>query len=362
MDFETVEYIDWFRINWHDIKFDLATSGLHAVTQKDLGVKMDDLNFGKTLFYGDPKLVELISEIYAIDEKEILVTTGSTHANFLLCTLLLKEGDEVIIEDPVYTPLLDLVAAFNCKIKRIKRRFEEGYKLNPERLNELVGKDTKMIIFTNLHNPSGTMTDLGTLKAISDIAADNKIHVLSDEVYRDFMMEDGPPPFSSLSESGISVCSLSKFYGGGALRVGWAMCDPDIAVQTRKLNDYVTAVNSCAGEGFGALILEHRKWFVEKIKGITERNYPIVKNWIKEREDLEWVEPKYGVIGFPRLKNQSDSMKLAEHLLTGYRTLISPGRFFGPEDHFRLGFGGDGKMLEKGLENLGLALDEMQGQ
>jgi aspartate/methionine/tyrosine aminotransferase len=359
MDFETVEYIDWFRVNWNDIRYDLATSGMHAVTQKDLDVLLDDLDFGKTLFFGHPQLVELISEIYGIKEEEVLVTTGSTHANFLICTLLLKEGDEVIIEHPVYTPLLDLVKAFNCNIKFINRKFEDGYKLNVKELNEMASKNTKLIIFTNLHNPSGTMTDLPTLKAVSEIAEDNQINVLSDEVYRDFMMEDAPPPLFTQTPLAISTCSVSKFYGSGALRVGWAMCPPEFGDRARKLNDYLLAANSCAGENFASLILEKRDWFVEKVREITQRNYPIVRGWVEKREDLEWVEPKYGVICFPRLKNGGDSMKLAEHLLDKYRTLISPGRFFGYEDHFRIGFGADEDMLKGGLENLGHALDDL---
>jgi aspartate/methionine/tyrosine aminotransferase len=360
MNFQTVDYIDWFRINWKDIDYDLATSGMHAVTQKDLNINLENLNFGKTLFYGHPPLVELISKIYGIDRKEVLVTTGSTHANFLICSLLLKEGDEVIIEHPVYTPLLDLVRAFKCDVKFIERKFEEGYEMNIDRLMEMASTKTKLIIFTNLHNPSGAMTDFMSLKSIRDIAEDYNIHVLSDEVYRDFMMEDAPPVFFSLTNLGISQCSLSKFYGSGAIRVGWAMCSPEMGDRARKLNDYVTAVNSCAGENFGSLILENRQWFVEKINAICETNRPIIREWMESRPDLEWVEPKYGVICFPRLKNGGDSMKLAEHLLEKYRTLISPGQFFGFKEHFRIGFGGDEDNLRDGLENLGLALDEFQ--
>jgi aspartate/methionine/tyrosine aminotransferase len=345
MNFGTIDYIDWFRINWHDIEYDLATSGVHAITQRDLGIQMDDLNFGKTLFFGHPDLVRNVSDIYGVSEKEVLVTSGSTHANYIACALLLHEGDEVIIEDPVYTPLLDLVKAFNCRIRPLERRHDEGYSLNVERLNEMVTKDTKLIIATNLHNPSGIMTDENKFKALSEIARDNNVHVLSDEVYRDFM--------------GISTCSLSKFYGGGALRVGWALADPGIVDKGRKLNDYLTAVNSCAGESFGALILEKRKWYVDKVKNITKNNYPIVKEWMEGRSDLEWVEPRYGVIAFPKILGGFDSMELAMLLLNKFRTMISPGRFFGPEDHFRIGFGGDEVMVKGGLEKLGLALDEL---
>jgi aspartate/methionine/tyrosine aminotransferase len=77
------------------------------------------------------------------------------------------------------------------------------------------------------------------------------------------------------------------------------------------------------------------------------------------RSDLEWVEPRYGVIAFPKILGGFDSMKLAMLLLDKFRTMISPGRFFGPEDHFRIGFGGEEGMIKGGLENLGLALDEL---
>lgn len=356
--FQTVEYVDWFRNYWHDIEYDLAISGIHPVSQKELNIQIDDLNFGKTLFYGHPRLVELISEIYGVEKNEILITSGSTQANYLICALLISEGDEVIVEHPVYTPLLDVVKLFKPKVKLLERRFEEGYKLNLDRLNEMVTKNTKMMVFTNIHNPSGNMMDTQTLKSIAEIAEDNNIFVLSDEVYRDFMLEKPPPVFSSLTKLGISTCSLSKFYGAGALRVGWAMCDPKLVEKARLLNDYILVTNSCAGELYGAMILENRNRFVEKVREIRSKNYPLLKDWVENRNDLEWVPPMCGVIGFPRLNNV-DSMQLTEILLKNYNTLISPGQFFGAEKHIRIGFGGEEDKLRKGLVNVGLALDEM---
>jgi aspartate/methionine/tyrosine aminotransferase len=359
MNFQAIEYIDWFRNNWHDIEYDLATSGLHPINQKELGILFDDLNLGETLWYGHSRLIELISEIYGVEKNEVLITSGSTHANFLVCSHLISEGDEVVVEHPVYSPLLDVVKACKAKVKLLERRFEEGYRLNVERLNEMINKNTKMIVLTNLHNPTGAMIDKSTLNTIKEIADDNQIFVLSDEVYRDFMLEDAAPTFSSLTGLGISTCSLSKFYGSGSLRIGWAMCDPEIVEEARKINDYLLVSNSCASETFAAMILENRNWFIDKVKKIMSTNYPVIRKWVDEREDLEWIAPRYGFIGFQRLKEDLNTMKLAEHLLSKYRTIISPGRFFGSEDHIRIGFGGKKENLEKGLENVGLALDEV---
>lgn len=359
MDFPTMEYIDWFRNYWYDTEYDLATSGLHSVSQKELDINLEDLEFGQTLLYGHPRFVELISEIYGVEKKEILTTSGATHANFLISALLIEEGDEVIVEHPVYTPLLDVVSACKAKVRLLERKFEEGYELNMTRLNEMVTNKTKMVVITNLHNPSGMWMDQKTLKAVGEIADDTRTYVLSDEVYKDFMLEDMPPALSSFTQFGITTGSLSKFYGAGGLRAGWVTCTLNIIEKLRELNDYLLVANSNAAENYGALILENRSYFVEKVKRITSQNYPIVKEWVKAREDLEWVAPKYGVIGFPRLLTDIDTMKLAELLLKKFRTMLPPGRFFGVDNHIRIGFGGDEKMLKKGLENISLALDEM---
>jgi aspartate/methionine/tyrosine aminotransferase len=354
-----MDYIDWFRNHWYDIDYDLATSGLHSVSQSELNIALEELNFGQTLLYGHPRLVELISEIYGMDKKEILTTSGATHANFLICAHLIEEGDEVIVEHPVYTPLLDAISACKAKVRLLERKYEEGYELNVNRLNEMVSKNTKMVVITNLHNPSGMWMDQKTLKAVGEIADDTRTYVLSDEVYKDFMLKDMPPTLSSLTQFGITTGSLSKFYGAGGLRVGWTTCSPSIIDKLRKLNDYLLVANSNAAENYGALILENRRYFGEKVKKTISRNYPIVDEWVKTSEDLEWVAPKYGVIGFPRLLTNINSMKLAELLLKKFRTMLPPGRFFGEDNHIRIGFGGDEEMLKKGLENIGLAMDEM---
>jgi aspartate/methionine/tyrosine aminotransferase len=137
------------------------------------------------------------------------------------------------------------------------------------------------------------------------------------------------------------------------------MCDSKLVDKLRKLNDYLLVSNSCAGEVLGGLILEKRHWFVDRVKKLIERNYPIVKKWVDERDDLEWLPPKYGVMAFLRMKKDVNSMELAQLLLSKYSTMLSPGIFFDAEGYIRIGFGGDEKMLQKGLENVGLALDDM---
>ena len=71
------------------------------------------------------------------------------------------------------------------------------------------------------------------------------------------------------------------------------MCQPELVDRARKLNDYILASNSCSGEHLGAMILKKRDWFITKVKKIMEINFPIINKWINERDDLEWIAPKY---------------------------------------------------------------------
>lgn len=359
MNFDTIQYIDWFRENWHDVEYDLATSGLHAVTQEELGISVADLNLGKTLFFGHHRLVELISEIYGVQKDGIMITAGSTYANFLACALHLSEGDEVVVEHPVYTPLLDVVRLFGARVRFLQRKPEEGYELNLQRLNELVTKKTRMLVLTNLHNPSGAHTDGSKVRGAAEIAEDSGTHILSDEVYRDFIFDSPPPVMSSLTDLGMSTCSLSKFYGAGALRIGWLMGSPEMVNKARRVNDYMAVTASCAGENYAVKVLEKREWFAGRVKNIMSRNYPIVRAWLEGREDLDFVMPRYGLIVYPHIKNDIGTMKLAELLLEKYGTILSPGRFFGQEDHVRIGIGSEESRLRQALDNVGSALDDL---
>ncbi len=359
MKLGNVDYLDWYINTCQDIEYDLALSSMPPVTQKDIGAFVDDLNFGEVIHDGNPRLIECISNIFGVDQKGILITCGTTHANFLVCASLLSVGDEVVVENPVYTPILDLIRSFDLKIKKLEREFREGFKINPDKLNEIVSKDTRLIILTNLHNPSGAVTEEKTLRAIAEIAEDAGSYTLSDEVYREFMLDDTPPVMSSVSQRCVSTYSLSKFYGAGTLRLGWITGTPELKERVRKINLNIIITNNVASEYFATVILENRKWFIKRVKKVREINFPIVEEWVNSRKDLDWVAPKYGVMAFLKVLKPISSIQLSDRLLNEHRTMISPGHFFGADNYIRIGFSGDSMKLTIGLENLGRVLDDL---
>jgi aspartate/methionine/tyrosine aminotransferase len=88
------------------------------------------------------------------------------------------------------------------------------------------------------------------------------------------------------------------------------------------------------------------------------RNFEILKRWISHQDSLEWVEPKGGVVAFPRLKNGVTTEEICRLLVTKYRTFSIPGYTFGMDKHLRIGFGGDTEELTEGLDRLKKTMEE----
>src|SRR5215218_10380869 len=150
-------------------KYNLATSGLSNVKLSELRVSLDDLEITEG-GYGYQPLVESIATRYRVAPEEVVTAAGTTFANHLAMAALIKPGDEILFEHPAYEPMLALAHYLGADGKRFSRRFEDGFQVLAEELERLVTSKTRLIVITNLHNPSGVMIDDSSLKRIGEIA------------------------------------------------------------------------------------------------------------------------------------------------------------------------------------------------
>ena len=97
--------------------------------------------------------------------------------------------DEILIEEPTYELIASTAKFLGLEIRSFPRRFEDGYKIDPSEIRRRVTSRTRLIVFCNLHNPSGVMEDEATVVAIAEIARQHGIHMLVDEVYLDAAFE-----------------------------------------------------------------------------------------------------------------------------------------------------------------------------
>ena len=192
-----IVYMEWVKTR-PPARYEIGGSGVIPVGIEELPEARESLAINDFNLYGYKPLVQALAGRYELKPEQVVTTQGTSMANYLAIAAVVKAGDEVLVEDPAYEPLLDIPEMLGCKVERFKRRFSEGYQLNLDELAKRVSKRTKLIVLTNLHNPSGALASNEVLAEVGVIAQKAGAYVLVDEVYMDFLFERRPEVVGAL--------------------------------------------------------------------------------------------------------------------------------------------------------------------
>jgi aspartate/methionine/tyrosine aminotransferase len=361
-------YMEWAKTRSH-ARFNLATSGLISVPLSEFPVRLEELEITAAGAYGYGPLRERLARHNGVPEECVVAATGTSMANHLAMAAVLDPGDEVLIEEPVYGPLLDVAEYLGARIKRIPRRVETDFALEPAEIEKAITRETRLIVLSNLHNPSGALMPAATLRAVGEMAHRVGARVLVDEVYLDMLFGGSAPYCFPIGWSIASVAdnpfivtnSLTKVYGLSGLRCGWVLAAPEPAKRMWLLNDLYGAVAAHAAERMSVIAFDHLAQFRERARALLTANRVVTDAFLDSRSDLECFRPAAGTVFFPRLTH-GDPQAFFQLLRDKYETSVVPGTFFEMPQHFRVGIGGETTGLRAGLERLGAALDDFAKQ
>jgi aspartate/methionine/tyrosine aminotransferase len=361
-------YMEWAKTRSH-AKFNLATSGLLNVPFTEFPLQLENLELTAPGGYGYEPLVQRVASHAGVPKECVVTATGTSLANHLAMAAILEPGDEVLIELPAYGPLLDVAEYLSAAVKRIPRRFETGFALDLEELEQAVTPNTRLIVLTNLHNPSGALLSQKTLLSIGKMAERAGARVLVDEVYLEMLFgQDAPfcfPIGKSIAPAGdnpfIVTSSLTKVYGLSGLRCGWVLAAPELAKRMWLLNDLFAASPVHSAERMSVMAFDHLEHFRQRARALLASNRVLVAAFLDSRRDLECFRPPAGSVVFPRLTH-GDPEEFFKLLREKYETTVVPGKFFEMPRHFRIGIGGDTAGLRAGLERLSAALEAFAKQ
>lgn len=308
----------------------------------------------------NPKLVERISLIEGVDPDNILITNGASGAIFLVCRTILENGDHVIVEYPCYEPLIALPEFMGTDVSLLYRRVENGFNVDLDGLDSIMSERTRLIILTNLHNPSGVYLREDELLGIQAVARkyNSKVRILVDEVYHRFI-DTNVQPAAKLNEGFISINSLSKVYGLYILRCGWITADSDFIDAVRRIFVLTENIGSPLNESIASVVLEYEEEYYRHSQTILNQNRKILKESVQpllEEGLLEGNIPESGCICFPKLTGINNTEGFTKVFAEKQNVYVVPGHFFGLPQHVRLGFGGNTEELRIGLERFGREL------
>jgi len=291
-----------------------------------------------------------------IKKENILMTAGSQEAIFLLTLCTIDPTDEVIIVSPSFFTFKRCSKMMGAKIIEIPYDVVDNtYQLPLTSIEEKISNKTKYIYINNPNNPTGAFTQKEEMKKLCNIADKYGIHIISDEVYREFLYDNNEfySPYEFYDKT-IIVDSVSKSFSVTGLRVGWIVADEkiiekllpahqQILFSLSSINQY--SVYYCFEKDNLDSILEERKNIFE-----TRRN--IIKNILNSIKVLETPNPMGAFYIFPKFSDKIN-INLEEFcydLLYKYHVVVVPGIDFGDDftKNFRIAYTIENKKLEEG--------------
>ena len=267
------EYMEWAKTR-SAARFNLASSGVVAFPLEELGARIEDLEICGPSAYGYAPLQERLARKAGVDPDRVVHATGTSMANLLVLAAAAEPGDVVLIEEPTYSLLVDAARWLRLDVRRFPRRAEEGFRLDPREVERALVPRTRLVVLTNLHNPSSAFVPPEDLRAVGDAARSVGARVLVDEVYLETLAVLGRPSGSAahLGPEFVVTSSLTKAYGLSGLRCGWAVADPDLARRMWRLNDLFGVIPAHPAERLSVVALDHLDRPAERARRILETN------------------------------------------------------------------------------------------
>lgn len=333
-------------------RYNLANSGMLGCGTADLVLEPGDVQVNGANRDGYPPLLEAIAARYGVTPERVVTAQGTSGANFLALATLVDHGDEVLVEQPTYEPILAVLEFLGARVRRFGRRFEDGWRLDLDELRSRMSDRVRLVVLTNPHNPTGVLLPPEQTTEVGRLAERYGALVLVDEVYRDVWFDQPPPSHVHLGPHFVATNSLTKSYGLSGLRCGWILCSPELASRMRRAKDFMEAVNAVPSETLALAAFRQLPRLTERARSILDPNIRQVQAFLEAHQEwLDCVVPPRTMTVFPRLKWEEDSEALHDWLRT-QETSIVPGRFFEMPRHFRLGFAVEPENVAEGLKHL----------
>ncbi len=315
---------------------------------------------------GDPELREIIANDLSkefnqdISPESILITSGSTSSIFSILQAFLNPNDEVLMFSPHWSVYNNQCRLSGGVVKEVLLDENNSWEIDFKLLKKKYSKKSKIILFNDPVNPTGTTFSQKTKKQLLSFAQNNDLIVLADETYRHltFNQQD----FSSImtlpsADKHIILCrSFSKDFSLSGFRLGFIYAQPTIISTLSKIHLAMNLMSPTFSQELGKILYQSKNQIIQLFqKRYNQRKKIVCKRLDKLSAIFDYVSPVAGYFVFPKYKLKMDTLSFFKYLLKS-GVAIRPGIEFGlgGQNHIRLSFTGD-------IDKINLAFDKMEG-
>ena len=332
-----IEIFNWLDDRLSSCRYDLASSGVPRYSLKNIPVDVETLDLGYEEVRN--RFIGKLSEIYGVHPENVIPVNGGSEAIYLAASFLKLNSTRTVIPVPEYEPVIRVPEFIG----------QDTIKVRTQDLKSVL-KGGDSIMMTSPNNPEGTVKASGYL--MDFIRSSNGSLKYVSETFSDFANWSSPRTIYRKDLGIITSGTLTKFYGLSDLRTGWIIADPDVIKEMKKIKDMINVKNSIYSLAAGNYALSNRDIFVSRARNLILGNRKIMSEFLEKAGITDSEKRLNSTTVFLRYKGRDDSITLAFRIFQQKGILVTPGKYFGEDHAFRIGYTTDPKKLAEALDIL----------
>ncbi len=302
---------------------------------------IDAINKGFTGYTANLGIMELREALcrkferenhFIVAPDEVIVTSGASEGLHLALQALVDKGDEVLIPDPGFVSYAPLTRMAQGKAVGIP--LGEDLTMKPDAVNEYITHDTKALIINSPSNPTGTIQKKHEIKALTEIAEDNDITIISDEVYEHLIYKGEHISPAQFSDNVITINAVSKTYAMTGWRIGYAAARKEYIEEMLKVHQYIQACACSISQKAAQAAIEGPQDCVSEMRASFKERRDVLLEGLALM-DIKCIKPDGAFYAFPEVDDENAPQKLIEN-----GVIVTPGTAFGVNGrgHIRISY------------------------
>jgi len=306
------------------------------------------------------------------DLSQIVVSTGAKHSlmNIMLATV--NPGDEVILPAPYWVSYIEMAKFCEGKPVIIETGIETDFKITPEQLKNALTAKTKVFLFSNPCNPSGSSYTQEELAALVEVFKTSDCYIISDEIYEYITFQEKSPSlasFTDLKDRVITVNGMSKGFSMTGWRIGYIGAPQIVAKACAKIQGQFTSGANAVAQRASITALNDAHSEVEEMRKIFEKRRDLFLDKLSGIEGLKLNKPMGAFYLFPdvsaffgksfegrKVENIGD---LCEFILEDSLVATTPGDAFGCPNNIRLSYANSDEQLIEAAKRIKSSLEKL---
>jgi len=333
---------------------------------KEAAVKA--LKAGYTHYTPAPGILELrqaisekVSKEVGIDvdpNREVIVMPGAKPGLFTGILSTVNPGEEVLVPDPAFPIYRSVVEFIGAVAASVPLKEEKNFRIDPEDVRRKVTSKTKMLILNSPHNPCGSALTKSDIEALAEIARDNNLWVISDEVYSKILYDGSHHSIASepsMKERTILIDGFSKTYAMTGWRLGYAIGPPQVIAHMVKLQINIASCAAAFTQMAAIEALRGPQDSTRKMVAEFDRRRKTIVSGLNSIKGMSCKMPDGAFYVFPNVKKLGLSSRdiMMKVLNEGYVATLH-GEAFGPAGagYLRLSYATSMENIKEGLSRI----------